>query len=197
MQHVNLLIWSKQKMRWQVFKIAQLKWWGWLDSSMSNLQFQNVSGWCCCTQPANQNTWDEASCSSQPMDDHPMALPSIAELELFDGPNQLVETLSKRCHWCMNSPQSPLLVVPGISLVNRSARFVLLDSNAIQSAPETQSSSAKWQQISKCFFLKVEVGTVALVTTDWLSQKHWQGPTRGCQTCGVCSATRESFHQQF
>jgi len=45
--------------------------------------------------------------------------------------------------------------------------------------PAATASVTLWYVIELCFFFKVEVGIVALVMTDLLSQKTFAGPSIG------------------
>jgi hypothetical protein len=70
------------------------------------------------------------------------------------------------------------LVLPN-GLVRISARFSSVLTFAILSIPDATASLTQWYAMELCFFFRVEVGIVELVTTDLLSQKKLAGPSMG------------------
>jgi len=68
---------------------------------------------------------------------------------------------------------------PANGLVNKSAKFSEVCTFVILSIPAATASLTRWYAMELCFFLSVDVGTVALVTTDLLSQNTLAGPSIG------------------
>ena len=77
--------------------------------------------------------------------------------------------------FCINSFNA----VADKGLVNKSAKFSVVCTFAILKTPAATASLTLWYAIELCFFFKVDVGTVALVTTDLLSQKTFAAPSIG------------------
>ena len=68
---------------------------------------------------------------------------------------------------------------PGNGLVNASAKFSSDLTFAILKVPAAIDSLTLWYAIALCFFLSGDVGIVALMTTELLSQKTLVGPSMG------------------
>jgi hypothetical protein len=49
----------------------------------------------------------------------------------------------------------------------------------MRNIPAATASRTRWYAMELCFFFRVDVGTVELVTTDLLSQKTFTGPSIG------------------
>ena len=68
---------------------------------------------------------------------------------------------------------------PAKGLVRISARLVSVGSFAMRRILAAMLSRTLWYETALCFFLSIDIGTVAFITTLWLSQNRFAGPRRG------------------
>ncbi len=59
----------------------------------------------------------------------------------------------------------------GKDFVSKSAKFLSPSTFATGMMPAAIASLTLWYAMALCFFFKVDDGMLALITTDWLSQK--------------------------
>jgi len=96
----------------------------------------------------------------------------------FTTAGQLKGDLENLCQ-CMDMRQRPCRVHQGCVSLSASARLVSPGSLCASMTPAAAFSRTKWEATALSFFFKVDSGTETSVTTDWLSHRTCEGPSRG------------------